>query len=159
MTEAVSSTGKLSALVVVHNEEEMLPGCLETLSFADDIVVVLDNCTDRSREIAERFTDRLLEGSWELEGERRNLGIDFCPGEWVLEIDADERVSDELAAEILSCLKSETGDVFNVPVHNYVGERWIRFGWGGNFGVLGFGGFGVFGVLGVWVFLLVFGFC
>ena len=53
----------LSALVVAHNEEERLAECLERLAFADEIVVVLDKCTDGSKEVAARFTGRLVEGS------------------------------------------------------------------------------------------------
>ena len=76
------SQKKLSALVVAHNEEDQLADCLEQLDFADEIVVVLDKCTDGSKEIAARFTDRLVEGSWEIEGDRRNKGIEACDGEW-----------------------------------------------------------------------------
>ena len=83
----------LSALVVAHNEQAQLADCLETLRFADEIVVVLDRCTDGSRDIAARFTNRLLEGDWPVEGDRRNDGIAACTGPWVLEIDADERAS------------------------------------------------------------------
>ena len=61
---------------------------------------MLDRCGDRSREIARGFTDRLVEGAWEREGPRRHAGIDACRGDWILEIDADERVTPELAEEI-----------------------------------------------------------
>jgi glycosyltransferase involved in cell wall biosynthesis len=50
----------LSALVVAHNEEDQLADCLACLSFADEIVVVLDRCTDGSRDIARRYTDRII---------------------------------------------------------------------------------------------------
>ena len=80
---------KLSALVTVHNEEAQLAECLERLRFADEIVVVLDKCTDGSKEIASRFTGRLVEGAWDKEGERRNDGIAACSGVWIVEIDAD----------------------------------------------------------------------
>ena len=83
----------LSALVVAHNEEAQLPACLELLDFADEVVVVLDNCTDGSRAIAEKFNARILEGDWEIEGHRRNAGLDTCRGAWILEVDADERAS------------------------------------------------------------------
>src|SRR5262249_26519769 len=86
----------LSALVVVHNEERQLADCLSSLGFADEIVVVLDRCNDRSREIARGFTEQLVEGAWEREGPRRHAGIDACGGDWIVEIDADERVSPEL---------------------------------------------------------------
>ena len=91
---------KLSALVVAHNEEADLDDCLTSLAFADDLVVVLDRCTDGSLDIARRHNARIAEGAWEIEGERRNLGIEMCEGNWILEVDADERVSPSLAAEV-----------------------------------------------------------
>lgn len=130
----------LSILVVIHNEETRLDDCLRRLSFAGELVVVLDKCNDGSKEIATRYGARLLEGAWDLEGERRNAGIDFCRGQWILEVDADEWVSPELAAEIGTTLKADKADIFNIPVHNYVGGRWIRHGWGGNFGKNGYPG-------------------
>ena len=98
----------LSALVVIHNEEARLDACLERLAFADEIVVVLDKCTDASRDIAARYTDRVVEGAWEIEGERRNLGIDFCRGEWILEVDADEWITPELAREVRQLARKAT---------------------------------------------------
>jgi glycosyltransferase involved in cell wall biosynthesis len=73
----------LSALVVARNEANQLADCLACLGFADEIVVVLDRCDDASPEIARRFTDRVVEGAWEREGERRNAGIAACRGDWV----------------------------------------------------------------------------
>ncbi|WP_417940783.1 glycosyltransferase, partial [Enterococcus faecium] len=91
---------KLSALVVAHNEERQLQECLGALRFADEIVVVLDRCTDGSTAIAERLADKVIEGGWPIEGDRRNTGIDACSGDWIVEVDADERLPPELAAEI-----------------------------------------------------------
>lgn len=129
------ATPKLSALVVVHNEEAQLAACLDTLRFADEIVVVLDKCTDRSREIAARYTDHLVEGAWEIEGERRNLGIGNCTGDWILEVDADERVPEALAHEIRHAIAAPSCDLFLVPFDNYVGTRLVRHGWGASWGV------------------------
>ena len=130
------STGPtLSALVVAHNEEEVLADCLERLAFADEIVVQLDRCTDRSKEIADRFTDRVLEGAWEMQGDRRNAGIAFCRSDWILEVDADEWITPTLAAEVRQVIASDTGDYFDLPVHNYVAGRHIRYGMAsGGFG-------------------------
>jgi len=124
----------LSALVVVHNEERQLADCLERLSFADEIVVVLDRCTDASRAIAGRFTERLVEGAWEREGERRNTGIAACRGQWIVEIDADERVSPMLAAELRRTAETSRFDWHEIPVDNYIGDRLVRWGWGAAFG-------------------------
>jgi glycosyltransferase involved in cell wall biosynthesis len=124
----------LSALVVVHNEEAQLAACLERLRFADEIVVVLDRCTDGSRDVALRFTKRLIEGSWEREGDRRNTGIAACQGPWVLEVDADERVSPALAEEIRRTVAQSNADWHEIPVDNYVGDTLVRWGWGASFG-------------------------
>ncbi len=125
---------KLSALVVVHNEEDRLAACLEKLGFADELVVVLDKCTDGSKEIAQRFTDRLVEGSWELEGPRRNTGIEFCQGDWIVEVDADEHMTPELAAEIRQLIETTRFAYHDIPVDNYIGARLVRRGWGASFG-------------------------
>ncbi|MBL6957819.1 MAG: glycosyltransferase family 2 protein [Rhodospirillales bacterium] len=120
----------LSALVVAHNEEAKLDDCLVRLAFADEIVVVLDKCDDGSKEIAARHTDRLLEGAWEIEGERRNTGIVFCRGSWILEIDADEWVEDALAAEIREVIDNDSPcDVFDISICNFIGGRPVRHGW------------------------------
>jgi len=131
---------RLSALVTVHNEEAQLAECLERLTFADEIVVLLDKCTDGSRDIARRFTDRLEEGSWDREGARRNTGIEACRGKWVFEIDADERAPKALADEILGVIATTDCDIFNIPVENYIGGRLVRYGWGGLFGKNGYPG-------------------
>lgn len=130
-----SNTPKLSALVVAHNEEDQLADCLEALAFADELVVVLDKCTDSSDTIAALFTDRIVEGSWEIEGERRNTGLEACTGDWVIEVDADERVSPELAADIREAIKTEKFNYYLVPFDNYVGEHLVRYGWGAAWGV------------------------
>jgi glycosyltransferase involved in cell wall biosynthesis len=124
----------LSALVVAHNEAAQLPECLERLRFADEIVVVLDRCTDASAEIARRFTDRIVEGGWEREGDRRNLGIETCRGPWILEVDADERVSSDLAAEVRATIAASQFARHLIPVDNYVGDHLVRWGWGASFG-------------------------
>ena len=126
---------RLSALVVACNEEAQLADCLETLQFADELVVVLDKCTDGSKAIAARFTERLLEGSWEIEVERQHAGIDACGGDWILHVDADERVPPDLAKEIRIKINGAPPGYFLIPFDNYVGDRLVRYGWGGSFGV------------------------
>ncbi|HVH81813.1 MAG TPA: glycosyltransferase family 2 protein [Stellaceae bacterium] len=131
----------ISAVVVVHNEEALLAACLNTITFCDEIVVVLDRCTDQSKEIAQRFRARLIEGAWEREGPRRHAGIDACTGDWILEIDADERVPEALAAEIRAVAEQSTASWHLIPVDNYIGDRLVRYGWGASFGKGAFAGF------------------
>lgn len=128
------SAAGVSALVVAHNEEARLEECLKRLAFAGEIVVVLDRSTDRSEEIARKFTDRILKGAWEIEGDRRNAGIEFCRGPWILEVDADEHVGEALAREIAAVAQDSAHDIHEIPVDNYIGDRLVRYGWGASFG-------------------------
>lgn len=126
---------RLTALAVVHNAEADLPACLESVRFADEIVVVLDRCTDRSKHIAQAFGAKLVEGAWPLEGPRRNAGLDACSGDWILEIDADERVPPQLAQEIRSAIAVAPRGSIVIPFENRIGGRPVRYGWGAYNGV------------------------
>jgi glycosyltransferase involved in cell wall biosynthesis len=125
---------RLSALITAHNEEDRLASCLETLGFADEIVVVCDKCSDATEEIARRYTDKVFVGAWRLEGERRNTAISYCSGDWVFEIDADEHMTPELAVEIRQTIEKTSFDWHEVLVDNYIGDRLVRHGWGASFG-------------------------
>lgn len=125
---------RLSAIVCVRNEEQRLSACLENLGFADQVVVVLDRCTDRSGSIAEQGGAAVVAGIYPLEGDRRAAGMAAATGDWILEVDADETIGAELAREIRATIASTAFDWMKVPVHNYIGERLVRYGWGGSFG-------------------------
>ncbi len=125
---------RLSALVVARNEADRLPACLASLAPADELVVVLDRSTDESAAIARAHGARLLEGGWALEGERRNAGIAACTGDWILEVDADERVPPELWAAIRRVAATSPHGFHRLRIDNYVGDRLILHGWGGSFG-------------------------
>jgi glycosyltransferase involved in cell wall biosynthesis len=126
----------LSALVVARNEESQLAQCLESVRFADEIVVVLDRSSDGSRAIAQAAGARLIEGAWPLEGPRRHAGIEACHGPWILEVDADERVPQTLATEIRAALTRDTEPgAFLISFDNYIGQHRVRYGWGAYNGV------------------------
>ena len=139
MADSIPATSdispRLTALVVAHNEEDRLAACLDHLTFADEIVVVLDRCTDKSREIAARYTDKLIEGAWPVEGHRRNTGLDACTGDWVVEVDADEHLPATLADEIRKTIQSSKPGYYSIPFDNFIGERRVRYGWGAYWGV------------------------
>ena len=130
---------RLSVLVVAHNEAAQLADCLKNLGFADELVVVLDKCTDDSKAIATGFSARLIEGAWEIEGHRRNAGIEACRGAWILEVDADERANVELGREIITTItgldEGQIDGYFLLPFDNYIGRRLVRHGWGDSWGV------------------------
>ena len=137
MTEAFAP--RLSVLMCVHNEEARLPSCLERLTFADELVVVLDRCTDGSKALVEAAiagigAGRVIEGAFPLEGERRNAALDAATGDWMLEVDADEHIPQALAAEIRRVIATSRFDIHPLRVDNYIGERLVRYGWGAHFG-------------------------
>ena len=80
----------ISALIIIHNEEKILSSCLERLQFCDEIIVILDNCSDQSINIAKNYTSLIYEGSWNYEGDRRNFGIEKANGEYIAFCDDDD---------------------------------------------------------------------
>lgn len=94
---------QISALILAKNEERNIQACIKTLSFADDILVIDDFSTDRTKEIAEQLGARVIQrdmnGDW---GGQQTFAIQQAKHEWVLFVDADERISEPLAKEICS---------------------------------------------------------
>jgi hypothetical protein len=94
----------ISACVIARDEEQRLLACLESLRFCDEVVLVDSGSRDRTREIARAAGARVIESPWPGFAAQRNVAIDHAGGDWVLEIDADERVSPELASEVRAFL-------------------------------------------------------
>lgn len=122
---------KISAVIVAHNEEKKIEDCLKSLNFADEIVVVLDKCSDKTKEIVLKYTNKIIEGSWNIEGARRNVAVSSASYDWILEIDADERISDKLAKEIKENITKHGNQnvAFSFKIDNYIGKRLVRNGW------------------------------
>jgi hypothetical protein len=95
---------RITACVIARDEEERLPDCIASLRFCDEIVVVDSGSRDRTRELAAAAGARVVENPWPGFAAQRNVALDHAGGDWVLEIDADERVSPELAGEIVAFL-------------------------------------------------------
>jgi glycosyltransferase involved in cell wall biosynthesis len=120
---------RLSAVVVTFNEEERLRACLESVAWADEIVVVDALSTDKTAQIAREFTDRVFVRPWPGFAAQKNFGLEQATGEWILSLDADEEVSRELKEEILGALASSAGATgYQVPRRNIMWGRWIRHG-------------------------------
>jgi hypothetical protein len=94
----------ITACVIAQDEEQRLPDCLASLEFCDHIVVVDSGSRDRTRELAAGAGAQVVENPWPGFSAQRNVALDHAGGDWVLEIDADERVSPKLAAELRAFL-------------------------------------------------------
>jgi glycosyltransferase involved in cell wall biosynthesis len=121
----------LSVTVIALNQEDHIGPCLESVSFADEIVVVDTGSTDRTVELARAHTDRVVSAPWQGFGRTKNFALDQARGEWVFSLDTDERVTPRLREEILAVVRAG-GPLpgYRVPRKNYVGSRWVRrLGW------------------------------
>lgn len=121
----------VSVVVITRNEEENIADCLKSASWADEIVVLDDNSTDGTVKIARQFTDKVFSRRMDVEGVHRNYAYSLARNDWVLSLDADERVSGQLADEFRELFKSPMKDkAYTVPIKNFIGTRWIRYsGW------------------------------
>ncbi len=123
--------GKLSVIIISLNQVENIAPCLESVSFADEIVLVDTGSTDGSLELARNYTDRIYVTSWRGYGATKNFALDQATRDWVFSIDTDERVGKPLQEEILSIVAADSPTVgYLVPRKNFLGRRWIRrLGW------------------------------
>lgn len=130
--EVVTSTShKVSALVIAYNEEPNIRACLETVTWADEIVVVDSFSTDATEKIAREFTEKVYQHEFRGFGRLRNEALTHTSHEWVFSLDTDERATPEVRDEIRRVLKDEPdADAYFVPRRNYFLGRWIRHsGW------------------------------
>jgi hypothetical protein len=94
------SRQRLTACLIVQDEQARLPGALASVAFCDEIVVVDGGSRDRTAQVAREAGARVIENPWPGFAAQRNLALDAAGGDWVLEIDADERISPTLRASI-----------------------------------------------------------
>ncbi len=120
---------KISVTIITKNEEKNIGRCLESLKWADEIVVVDTESDDRTVEICKQYTGQVFNESWHGYGKQKNICAQKAQNRWVLNIDADEVVTPESAEEIQKVLKGEPKyPVYHLPRKNYFGDRWVRFG-------------------------------
>lgn len=119
----------LSVAIITKNEEANLARTLESVRWADEIVIVDCGSTDRTAEIAQEYGAKVFVESWKGFGAQKNSAIEKCTSDWLLALDADEEVSAELAGEIRQMLagRSEQGAYF-LPRRNFFLSRWVRHG-------------------------------
>lgn len=140
----------LSVAIITYNEEDNIRDALESVKWADEIVVLDSFSTDRTLDICKEYTDKVFSSEWEGFSEQKNKAVSLTTGQWVLVLDADERVTEELKNEIISIVKNTSsdknypsptplpdvsgegmrgrGDGYYVPRKNYFGNKWMKHG-------------------------------
>lgn len=124
----------ISAVIITKNEEQNIRDCLQSVDWVDQIIVVDAESHDRTKEIAGEFTDQVYNRPWPGFGAQKNFGINQASSDWILILDADERVSHELKTEIQDLLHSwSPADpvAFEIPRRNIFYGKWVR--WGGAY--------------------------
>ena len=124
------SRAALSAVLITRNAAARLEGCLQSLAFCDEIVVVDSGSADGTREIAQRSSARVVVSEWLGFGPQKQFAVDQANNDWVLCVDADERVSPELAASIAQVLTQPAAPVYRMTRRNRFLGRWLRHGEG-----------------------------
>ena len=122
----------ISAVVITKNEERNIRECLASLDWVDEIIVVDAGSTDRTVSLAKKSTKKVYVRPWEGYGEAKNFALSRAKGDWILWLDADERVPPELREEIKDTLKSSAAEVsgFDMPRKAFFLGKWIRHcGW------------------------------
>ncbi|MDD4939858.1 MAG: glycosyltransferase family 2 protein [Candidatus Omnitrophica bacterium] len=120
----------LSVVVLTKNEEKNISRCLDSVvKWADEIIVIDDDSTDRTLEIASGYNARIIRRKMDIEGRHRNFAYAQARNLWVLSLDADEVATEELKAEINAALaQNPSYNGFTIPRRNFIGEHWVRYG-------------------------------
>jgi len=126
-----STRPKLTALIPTFNVEEIIGECLESVKWADEILVVDSFSTDRTLEIAARYTDRIIQHEYVNSAAQKNWAIPQASHPWVLIVDSDERATPELRDEILAALERSPGPTgFRIRRLNHFMDKRVRYcGW------------------------------
>jgi glycosyltransferase involved in cell wall biosynthesis len=125
-----SPVNPLSAVLITRNAAAVLEPCLDSLAFADEIVVVDSGSTDGTAQIAARKGARVVQKEWLGFGLQKQFAVEQARNDWVLCVDADERVSPELAGSIQAALAAPASPVYRMARRNRFLGRWLAHGEG-----------------------------
>ena len=124
------STPSLSVIIITKNEAHNIRACLESVSWADEIIVVDSGSADDTVAIAREFTPHVYQHDWPGFGAQKNRALSYASKDWVLSLDADERVTHELRSQIEAAMGSATKDGFYIPRLSQFCGQFIRYsGW------------------------------
>ena len=125
-----ASRAPLSAVLITRNAASVLDACLESLAFADEIVVVDSASSDGTARLAEGRGARVVQKEWLGFGRQKQFAVEQAAHDWVLCLDSDERVSPELAASIRATLEAPVSPVYRMARRNRFLGRWLAHGEG-----------------------------
>lgn len=118
---------KLSVVIITKNEEKNIRRCLDSVSWADEIVLIDSQSEDNTRAIAEEFGAKIYSPEWKGYGHAKQEGVKHCSHNWILSIDADEVITEELKSEIQLVLSVENPkDGYLIPRKTNFMGRWIN---------------------------------
>ena len=119
----------LSVAIITFNEERIIGKTLSAISdLADEIIVVDSFSTDSTPDIIKKLNVRFYQEKWQGYAKQKNLAISKCTGNWILVLDADEVITEDLKLEIKNLLQRSTCDGYKIARKLYIGNKWIRFG-------------------------------
>ncbi|MCK5214610.1 MAG: glycosyltransferase family 2 protein [Candidatus Omnitrophica bacterium] len=119
----------LSVIILTKDEQDCIESCLHSVhGWADEIIVIDDESTDNTVEIAQRYADKVISRKMTIEGTHRNWSYAKAKNKWVLSLDADEEVSEALRDEISKILADTSNKAFAIPIKTYIGNHWVRYG-------------------------------
>ena len=121
----------VSVVVITKNEEKNIDDCLGSVwGWADEIVVVDDVSSDKTVELASKYSDKIFHRRMDNEGKHRNWAYAQAKNDWVLSLDADEMATPELKDEISAAIQAPNFHAYSIPLKNYIGTYWVRHsGW------------------------------
>ena len=121
---------KITVTIICTNEEKKIRGALESVKWADEIVIIDGGSKDRTLEICREYTDNIFVNPWPGWIEQKNLAISKSRNKWILSLDSDERVSKELMDEICNELDNGNCDAYYIPIKPfYLGNPIMHCGW------------------------------
>jgi len=126
----MESVPTIGIAVITLNEADRIPDLLQSVAFADEVIIIDSGSSDSTREISRAAGARVIEHPWQGFAAQKQKAMESASAEWILNLDADERVSAPLAAEIRKAIQNSSADVcgFSMPrLSRYLG-RWIHHG-------------------------------
>jgi len=125
---------KISAYIIAYNEAEKIRDCINSVLWADEIIVADSYSTDGTTEIASKLGAKVIHIPFKGYGDLRNQAIAYCTGDWIFSLDSDERCPIEVRDEIIALIDNALLDIYQVPRKNFFMGKWIKHsGWYPNY--------------------------